>query len=144
LATKPQCSSTQPKQRDGRRTNGRITSHQLGKQAEDYVSAWLQQQGYQLVARNFRCRSGEIDLIVHAQDQLIFVEVKLRRTTGKSDVFASGLESVTPQKQRRISQCAQYFLLCHPRWYDYNIRFDVVALDSLQSAPCWIQSAFDA
>lgn len=121
-----------------------MTSYQLGQQAEDHVSAWLQQKGYQLVARNFRCRAGEIDLIVHTQEHLVFVEVKLRRTLEKTGAFASGAESVTPQKQKRISRCAQYFLLCHPRWYDYNIRFDVVVLESLQSPPYWIQSAFDA
>jgi putative endonuclease len=99
----------------------------------------LLQQGCQLVARNFRCRGGEIDLIVRQGKVLIFIEVRLRSSRG----YASSLESITLQKQRRIIRCAQYFLLCHPQWNDYNTRFDVVALDKLSGEPDWVQSAFE-
>lgn len=92
------------------------------------------------MARNFHCRQGEIDLIMRHQDCLVFVEIRLRRGRG----YANALESVTPAKQQRISRCAQFFLLRHPQWHDYGMRFDVIALDRLAGEPNWIQAAFSA
>ncbi len=117
-----------------------LTSHQLGQQVEARVAQWLGDQGCRLVAQNFRCRRGEIDLIMVQDGRLLFIEIRLRR----SPLYASASESVTPAKQHKIIQCAQYFLLCHPQWRDYNMRFDVVSLHTPTGTPDWIMSAFDA
>lgn len=88
------------------------------------------------MARNFRCKSGEIDLIARDGRYLVFVEVKYRSSTGQGSASAA----VDWHKQRRISQAAQFFLLR----YGYGeppCRFDVIAIDGQQIQ--WIKNAFD-
>lgn len=112
-----------------------------GVAAETQALVFLQQQGLRLIARNFRCRGGEIDLILLDQYKtLVFVEVRLRQNTH----YASAAESITPSKQQRIIRTAQYFLLTHPQYQDRNLRFDGVLFAQLNQSPEWITSAFDA
>jgi len=111
-----------------------------GATAEALALRLLEQQGYRLVTKNFRCRQGEIDLIVTRGDWLVFVEVRLRRTRG----WVSAAESITPTKQARILHTAQVFLCQQPQWQSCNLRFDVVLFSSLDQTPEWIQGAFDA
>jgi putative endonuclease len=112
-----------------------------GAAAETQALVFLQQQGLRLIARNFRCRGGEIDLILLDQYKtLVFVEVRLRQ----NNHYASAAESITPSKQHRIIRTAQYFLLTHPQYQDCNLRFDGVLFASLNQSPEWITSAFDA
>ena len=73
------------------------------KVAEDYLKA----NGFKIVKRNFRCKMGEIDLIVKKGGELYFVEVKTRRDTR----FGDPLESITLNKQRQIIKIAKYFLI---------------------------------
>lgn len=96
----------------------------------------MKKQGLQIVDKNFRCRSGEIDLIARDHEYLVFVEVKYR--SSRSSGYAS--EAVNSMKQRRISRAARFFLLR----YGYGeppCRFDVVAIDGQKIQ--WIQNAFD-
>lgn len=118
-----------------------MTTHaqQQGKMAEQKALNYLQAQGLTLITHNFHCRRGEIDLIFITDNTLIFVEVRLRRHT-----LVSAAESITPQKQQRIVQCAQYFLTQHPHYQHCNLRFDVVLFDAIHSKPQWITGAFDA
>ncbi len=108
----------------------------LGQSAEASAEAFLVKQGLAPVARNWRCRFGEIDLIMQDGATRVFVEVRLR---SRSD-FGGAAASVTPAKQRKLLAAARQYLsglqtlpLC---------RFDVVALDG-SSAPDWIKNAFD-
>lgn len=107
-----------------------------GKQAEAQAEQFLCQQGLKLVERNYRCKLGEIDLIMRDGDSLVFVEVRLRRHSG----FGSAAESVTPQKQRKLILAAQHYLQHAGK--NQPCRFDIVGLDQ-QSPPTWLKNAFE-
>jgi putative endonuclease len=119
-----------------------LPRHLQGPHAEELACRYLLRQGLRLVARNYRCRRGEIDLIMQDRDNLVFVEVRYRRQSR----YGSGLESVTLRKQRRIVHCAAHYLHCHPQAAQRAARFDVVALapESDGTSIEWIRNAFDA
>ncbi len=94
----------------------------LGLWGEEQVAAFLEQKGAQIVARRFRCRYGELDLIAQLPGYLCFVEVKLR----KDDRFAKAREFVTYQKQQKLRLAAQTYLMEHPT--ELQPRFDVAEL----------------
>ena len=106
-----------------------------GGEGEDRAAEFLASQGLAIVARNYRTRLGEIDLIARDGEVLVFVEVRLR---GESS-YGGALASITPRKQRRIVAAARQFLMRFKR--TPPCRFDVVALES--AAPQWIRGAFD-
>lgn len=83
------------------------------------MSEWLQERGWRIAARNFRCRMGEIDLIAENGRYLAFVEVKLR----KDESYGAACEAVTLSKQRRLRIAAEYYLMSHPT--ALQPRFDV-------------------
>ncbi len=93
----------------------------LGEQGEDLAVAFLQQQGYQLLARRFRCRIGEIDIIVKKSGMIVFVEVKTRRSV----LFGTPAQAVNRKKQVKIINTALNYLN-----YTNNarlpIRFDIL------------------
>ena len=108
-----------------------------GQLAEDRALAYLQQRGLKLVARNFRCKGGEIDLILTepASNLLVFVEVRQRR----SQRYGGAAASVTRGKQAKLIIAAQVFL---QRYTDLPAcRFDVIAIDD--DAIEWIKQAFE-
>ena len=94
----------------------------VGAWGEVVAAGYLQKKQYQLVASGFRCRYGEIDLIVRNKKYLVFVEVKLR----KSDKFAQAKEFVNTGKQERIRTTADYYLSRYPT--DLPARFDVIEI----------------
>ena len=91
-----------------------------GAWGEAVAAEYLRKKRYQLVATGYRCRYGEIDLIVASKTHLVFVEVKLR----KSDKFAKASEFVDIPKQNRIRTTAEMYLSQHPT--ELQPRFDVV------------------
>ena len=95
-----------------------------------------------LVSRNYRCRRGELDLVMRDADTLVFVEVR-RRT---SRAFGGGLDSVDARKQARLVAAAEYYLIANRVGDDQPCRFDVVAIDgpSRRATIEWIRGAFDA
>jgi putative endonuclease len=95
----------------------------LGKFGEDKAAVYLQKHGYRIVARNFKARYGEIDIICTKDNTLIFVEVKTRI----GDRFGAPEESVTPRKLREVIRTAQYFKLKYPGYPD-AMRIDVIAI----------------
>jgi putative endonuclease len=101
----------------------RLSTRSSGAWGEDLALRYLTRRGYRLVERNYRTRRGEIDLIVRNEDTLVFVEVKLRRTTG----FGDPLEAVTPRKQATIRAIAVQYLADHNPSFD-TLRFDVVGI----------------
>ncbi|MQR00515.1 YraN family protein [Glaciimonas soli] len=110
-----------------------------GNLAEDQALIHLQQKGLQLVTRNFRCKGGEIDLIMsepHKAANLVFVEVRQRADQRHGGAAAS----VTTTKQRRLIIAAQFFLQRYRE--PPACRFDVIAIESEQIN--WIKNAFDA
>jgi putative endonuclease len=110
---------------------------QRGQQAEQAACHYLEQQGLRLITRNYRCRCGEIDLIMGDGDSLVFVEVRYRRHAG----YGSSAETVDARKRARIVRCAQHYLQRHPAAQRCPARFDVIALDAGQGLH-WIPNAF--
>lgn len=96
----------------------------LGMLGEDLAVARLQECGYRIVARNFRCVFGEIDIIAEEGEDLVFVEVKARR--GRS--YGLPEEAVHKRKQHKLIQVAQYYL-AHHGLTERSWRIDVVAID---------------
>ncbi|MEX0943524.1 MAG: YraN family protein [Pseudomonadales bacterium] len=109
----------------------------LGYAAEEMASQFLQQHGLELISKNFRCRMGEIDLIMREGNTLVFVEVRLRQTRN----YVSGAESITRRKIARLLKTAEFYLISHPVPDHIEFRFDVVSMDSSID---WIKSAFTA
>ncbi len=107
----------------------------VGQAAEAHAEAFLKTQGLTLVARNWRCRFGEIDLVMQDGAALVFVEVRLR---SRSD-FGGAAASVTPAKQKKLLAAARQYLSALKTLPP--CRFDVVALGS-DAAPQWIRNAF--
>ncbi|MGB1563447.1 MAG: YraN family protein [Sinimarinibacterium flocculans] len=110
-----------------------------GAEAEDAALQLLRRRGLRLVSRNFRCRGGELDLVMLDGDTLVVVEVRARSHAG----YGSAAESVDRRKQARLVHAAQLFLAAHPREAERPLRFDVVAFDGAGQAD-WIRAAFDA
>lgn len=98
-------------------------STRIGRAAEDRALALLIASGLQLVERNFRCRLGEIDLVMRDRGTVVFVEVRLRRSAR----HGSAAESVDGRKLRRLQAAAMTW----QRWrgFDGPLRLDVVTLD---------------
>jgi putative endonuclease len=97
---------------------------QLGQWGEQVAARHLESLGYEILQRNWRCRRGEIDLIVQAGEVLVFAEVKTRQ--GHS--FGTPEEGVTPAKARRLLQLAQMYLL-ENELDDLEWRVDIVAVE---------------
>tara|TARA_R110000823_G_scaffold91174_4_gene201117 strand:- start:3154 stop:3513 length:360 start_codon:yes stop_codon:yes gene_type:complete len=116
----------------------------LGDRYEALAADWLSQRGLKILERNFRSRTGEIDIIALDQGCLVFVEVRARG----NPCFSTAAASVTHHKQRRIIATAQRFLQSRPRLQHTACRFDVVAFEAPEAgepAPIrWIRSAFTA
>ena len=114
----------------------------LGDAFEERAALWLQESGLRLLARNFRSRLGEIDIVALDGECLVFLEVRRRGNPR----FAGAAASVDRRKQQRIQRAAQLFLQRHPQWSALPCRFDVVAFEPPQSAPdgapLWIRAAF--
>jgi putative endonuclease len=112
-----------------------------GRLAEERASAWLAVHGLKILARNVRCRGGELDLVCLEGGALVFVEVRLRTNPR----FGSAAESITATKRRRVIFAAKWWLLRAGRTYqDRPCRFDVVLFDNGSvSEPQWIRDAFE-
>lgn len=102
---------------------------QLGQLGEQFAADYLQKQGMRIVARNWRCASGELDLIAYDRKVLVFVEVRTR-TVHMNDRarYGSVLEAVTPYKQQQIRKLAEIYLY-QKKLADQAVRFDVVLIE---------------
>jgi putative endonuclease len=100
----------------------------LGRAGEAQAARFLEAQGYVLLARNWRIREGELDIVAQEGDTLAFVEVKTRRT----HTHGAGEESIDARKQQRLAQLAERFLAAHPDLAYRQCRFDVVVIDYTQ------------
>lgn len=124
-------------------TSARTDSVAVGADIEHRASRWLQQQGLTQLQCNYRCKVGEIDIIMLDQQQLVFVEVRYR----KHGNFGNGAESVDWRKQKKLIKAASHFLLDYPEQAHRNCRFDVVAAQGRNDATLhwsWISDAFSA
>jgi len=109
---------------------------QTGLHAEQRALNFLQQQGLQLACTNYRCKSGELDLVMKDGEVLVIVEVRFR----KSEQFGGALASITRQKQQRIISATQHYVIINKLGHS-AIRFDVVAISG-DNRINWIKNAF--
>jgi len=120
------------------------TTTELGRRAEAQALAHLEARGLKLLERNFRCRGGEIDLVMLDGQTLVLVEVRSRA----SAAFGGAAASVGARKQRRLILAAKRLLLTRPAYRTLPARFDVVAFDAESAAAGspvridWIRDAF--
>ncbi|MDH3319753.1 MAG: YraN family protein [Betaproteobacteria bacterium] len=107
-----------------------------GTRAEDLCAELLQRAGLRILARNWRCRLGEIDLVAEEGATLVFAEVRLRR----DPAYGGAAESITAAKRARLLAAARLYLAGRA---NVDCRFDVLLLDALAPARIrWIRDAF--
>lgn len=95
----------------------------LGASGEERAAVWLESKGYKIIATNWRCPLGEIDLIAQKKDILAICEVKTRRTGD----YGSPFEAITPTKQRRLRKLGEYYW-CFVNKRRLQVRFDALAI----------------
>ncbi len=100
-----------------------LTPQQRGRAAEESAASFLLEQGYQIIARNYRTRLGEIDLIARENGYLVFIEVRSRRHEG----LGLPQETVDKSKQNRLRRLARQYLADHQQ-FEALCRFDVVGV----------------
>jgi putative endonuclease len=102
-----------------------------GDDFEARSAALLESHGLRVIARQYRCRVGEIDLIAVDRQRLLFVEVRARSRRSHGGAAAS----VDRRKQCKLARCAAFFLSQHPQWSHLPCRFDVIAWEPAGPAP---------
>lgn len=111
---------------------------QTGTAAENTAAAFLESQGFEIIARNYLRRVGELDVVARRGDLVVIAEVRTRA----SDRYGGAAASVGYAKQRRIVMTASLFLASHPALRDCRVRFDVLVVRDGRVE--WLQQAFDA
>jgi putative endonuclease len=118
------------------------TTTAIGRRGEEAAARHLESHGLQLLERNYRCRGGEIDLVMLEGTTLVLVEVRLRTSIG----FGGAAASVGPRKQRRFMLAARHLMMTRPAYRKLQARFDVVALEAGaqpgETRIDWIRDAF--
>lgn len=109
-----------------------------GADSEDRALRFLESQGLRLIARNWRCRAGELDLVMRHGDTVVVTEVRGR---GRND-FGAAAETVDQRKQTKIVRATRLFLVQHVELAEQPLRFDVVALDGAGAIE-WLRGAFE-
>ena len=110
-------------------SDNRTEKRKTGDRGEDAAVSFLLRKGYQIAARNFRCKTGELDIAATLNaDQkegiIAFVEVKVR----KSSDFGLPCQAVNEKKQRRLIRSAQFFLLKNPQYRRLQPRMDIIEI----------------
>ena len=114
---------------------------QRGVAAEELAAQYLQVRGLKILARNLRCKVGELDLVCLDDGVLAIVEVRQRGSVE----FGGASASVTSAKQRKIIRAAQFFLRRQRHWRNFPMRFDVLAIEGLPQGAHrvdWVKDAF--
>jgi putative endonuclease len=117
---------------------------EAGRRGEDLACRHLESQGLELLERNYRCRAGEIDLVMLEGRTLVLVEVRSRTSATHGGAAAT----VGSRKQRRFTLAARHLMLTRPQYRRLAARFDVVAIDPTPGGGparlTWIRDAFRA
>ena len=115
----------------------------IGKTAEDIAAEFLRDQGLEILQRNYRRRSGELDIVARADDVLVIVEVRTRST----EQFGGAAASIDGWKCHKIIRATAQLLQQHKKLARLRVRFDVIVVygpDSGKPRVEWIRHAFDA
>ena len=113
-----------------------------GAHWETVASNHLAEQGLAIIVRGYRCRLGEIDIVCRDGDSLVIVEVRARSSSART----TALGSISRSKRQRIVNATRHFLMLNPEWFHRPLRFDVVAVDAIDTGEprlSWIRNAFD-
>ena len=112
----------------------------LGRAAEQAACNFLTSKDFRLVERNYRCRYGEIDLIMKDSKYLVFVEVRARKHTH----YGGGIGSITSTKRHKLIKTATHYLISHQSYDKIPCRFDVIGVKPTQESwdMEWIKNAF--
>lgn len=102
----------------------RSNRKEAGHRAEEAACAYLQGLGYAVIVRNWRCRTGEIDLISRDGETLVFVEVRSRTAPSR---YGTAIEAINSRKCRQVRETAQVYLHMNGS-FGISVRFDVVAV----------------
>jgi len=123
-----------------------MTARGVGDRYEDIALAHLERAGLALLARNFSCRYGELDLVMRERETIVFVEVRYRRGAAAGGGFGDGIDSISAAKRAKLVRAAGIYLSTHPRLADRACRFDVLAIGGDAAAPSldWRRNAFEA
>jgi len=113
---------------------------QLGSGAEIRAASLLEQAGFTVLARNYRCRAGELDIVARRARLLVIAEVRLR----SGAAFGGAAASITAAKRARIVRAARYLLRCQPALAALEVRFDALLLSAPDGPIEWIEAAFEA
>ena len=112
-------------------------SSRRGADAEALAAAFLEKQGLRVIERNWRCRFGEIDLVLRDGDMIVMVEVRLRTHSA----FGGAAASIDRRKQAKLAAAARLYLAEQP---DRPCRFDVILMSDVGGGDMeWIRNAFD-
>ena len=118
--------------------DARLSARRRGEEAEELAARFLADHGLEIVARNYRTRLGEVDIVARDGSALVFVEVRARSW----GAYGGAAASVDFRKQRRLVAAARHYLArlrAEP-----PCRFDVLTVQGPQAAPAWIRGAFEA
>lgn len=110
------------------------TTRQIGDRGEQAAAAWLTTDGHEIIARNWRTRYCEIDIVSMKDDVLYFTEVKYR----KNDDFGDGLVAITAKKQRQMRFAAELFMTKHPQHEGRDVRMLAIAVDRDYNTECLV------
>ncbi len=114
----------------------RLKTITRGAWAEEQASQYLQEKGLQLITKNYRCKCGEIDLIMQQKNIIIFVEVRYR----KNNFFGSAAESIDRRKQAKLIATAKHYLQSNKTVAQHPSRIDVIAMTGTTQIE-WIKNA---
>jgi len=117
-----------------------MSTWQKGREGEKRAERFLCERGYKVVARNFRSRRGEIDIVVEKGDRIVFVEVKNWDYLDTADLEYS----IDRRKQQRICETSRYFMHSHPEFGQRRICFDVILVSRKTPRVIHYENAFSA
>jgi putative endonuclease len=118
-----------------------MSTRSIGAHWEDAALAHLTHAGLTLLARNFNCRYGELDLIMREREQIVFVEVRYRGAYARGD----GTHSVGAGKRAKLARAAAVYLQSQPTLANLPCRFDVIGCSGTLQHPtfAWTRNAFE-
>ena len=121
-----------------RRGNAHLQS---GKQAEQIAHDYLKAKGLRLIQANYRCRVGELDLVMLDGLVLVIVEVRYRKTSR----IAGPMQTIDSRKRHRLALAARHFLMRHDHLQERPVRFDVIGLTGSMDKPSisWAKNALE-
>lgn len=116
-----------------------LSNKELGRMGENAGARYLKARGYTILDRNWRCATGEVDIVAKDENYLVFVEVKTRR----SHELGLPAEAVTPERKKRYESIASHYLQSSTQGF-MPVRFDVLSIEATHDNRAHIRHYIDA